>query len=612
MAKINKKLSEYQKMFLAFQRATSELERSIAPDPFKYCDYDYKLEETLQELVLHLKEQEYRSKRVENFNLPKGEFAIRPGIIVDILDLTIINRLLVDFIFKLDEKFPSGVTAYRLRKDDKLQFKIDREHTYFVLPRYKRIKIQIDEPWYNLWPLYIKKVLADLRSGTYKFVAKTDITAYFEDINLLTLGERLKCKVGKHLNSINMLMEIYQSWALRDPGNIRQGRGLPQGSSNISGILSNYYLDTIDSFLERERKKGKIEWYRYCDDFHILCKSKGRAKNILLQIGNLLRKLGLNQNAEKTKLLTADDGEKEINNEIVNKIHSIIEESQKKGADKKRKNLVEELRHEYKKISSKQVFTKKSETSLFIAYHAAGVLNTSLLRSRVGRDFDRFPSRAKAVCNYARRFINYLPVLKPMKTYLHQNTFLYHLQLAFLVTVFRNLRKKDKSIFRGVLRVAFDRMKHWYVRVQAISTLSYLGVSCITESQIKKLLDSKNHRYIRRAAITLIPLSCSPERIKSWLNEMARDLNITISRMANFNLSLITSKNFALNQIKKFGSPHYVFLGDQIWRLWFIALNEDADVKKSLCALLKRIDKEFYNYPIIKEHTKAIRNLASL
>lgn len=601
-----KRMNERTQMFLAFQRATLDLESSFAPDPFKHCDYEYQLDDTLKVIRYHLKEGEYRSRRVENFDLPKGEFAIRPGVIVDILDLTFINRLLVDFIFKLDRKLPAGVTAYRLKKDPELQFRILQEATYFILPKYKRVKIRIEEPWYNLWPAYRKELISDLKSGKYSFVAKTDITAYFEDINHITLAEILKKKASSNINSINMVMEVYGDWALRDPTNVRQRRGLPQGSI-ISGVLSNYYLDIIDTYLENEKKKGQIKWYRYCDDIHVLSKTRQQAIAILLKIGSMLRQLGLNQNAEKTKPLTTEEAIADIQNECADNISEIIDVSQKRGSD--RSILIGRLRNEYKKISRRKPLTDKVEVALIRAYFASRILDTALLTNRVGNDFIKLPMRSKPICSYARQFINYKPVLRAFSYHLKERALLHNYQLAFLVTAFRNLRKKDIDVFRNIKNIAGDKGRHWYVRVQATNTLFYLGVNLLKHNHINKLLHKSNQRFIRRAALILLPLCCSPELINEQLNIAAKDLNIAVSRMANFLLSLITSKDFAANHLKKFKGLNSTFLADQLWRLYFISLNNNPDVRTSFRALMKRIKKKYYNYPILNEHINRLQEL---
>jgi hypothetical protein len=605
MAK-KKRMTEKKKMFLAFQRATLDLESSFAPDPFKYCDYEYQLDENLKVIGYHLKEGEYRSKRVENFDLPKGEFAIRPGVIVDILDLTFINRLLVDFIFKLDSKLPGGVTAYRLKQDPKVQFKILQEATYFILPKYKRIKLRIEEPWYNLWPAYRKELISDLKSGKYSFVAKTDITAFFEDINHITLAEILKKKAGSNINSINMLMEIYGNWALRDPTNVRQRRGLPQGSV-VSGVLSNYYLDIIDTYLENEKKRQNIKWYRYCDDIHVLCKTRSQAIAILLRIGSMLRQLGLNQNAEKTKPFTTAEALEFIQNECADNISEIIDASQKEHVAES--TLTGRLRNEYKKISRRKTLSNKVEVALMRAYFAARILDSALLTSRVGNDFIMLPMRSKPICAYARQFISYKPVLRALSSHLKERALLHNYQLAFLVTVFRNLKKKDSDVFGEIKNVAGDQGRHWYVRVQAINTLFYLGVNLLKYNYIRTLLRKSNQRFIRRAALILLPLCCPPEVVNEQLNIAAKDLNIAVSRMANFLLSLMTSKDVAINHIRKFWGLNSIFLADQLWRLYFISLNNNSDVQNSLKGLIKRIKKEYYNYPILNEHIKRLQEL---
>lgn len=122
---------------LAFQRAIEDLQESNTPDPYRFCDYNFKLDETIWDIESRLKEREYRPRQAESFDLPKGEFAIRPGIIVDVLDLTVIFCLLSEFILRLDKKLPSGVTAYRIRKNKNQGFKIQREASYYILPRYK-------------------------------------------------------------------------------------------------------------------------------------------------------------------------------------------------------------------------------------------------------------------------------------------------------------------------------------------------------------------------------------------------------------------------------------------------------------------------------------------
>lgn len=607
------RMTESRKMFLAFQRAISDLEQGPLPDPFKYADYDYRLNELTSHLVSHVKENEYRPNRAENFDMPKGELAIRPGAVLDIADLTVLHRLTSEFILDLDAKLSHGVVAYRLRKDKKYQYRIERESAYFVLPRYKRDRIKIEESWYNLWPQFRQQLKKDLQGGRYECVAKTDITAFFEDVNLLTLGEILKQKTGCNLRHINMIVEILRNWALRDPANVRQRRGLPQGI-NLSGVLSNHYLQIIDDYLDGVNKEvhqsDKIKWYRYCDDINVLCKSEGRARAVLLNLGRLLRVLGLNQNAEKTEILDCPKALDTMYYSVAENISSILEES--KGKDVDRVALIIRLRHECKKLPRRDAkYEKKCETALFCAYNAARVLDSQLLIKRSIHDFKKFPVRAKSICGYVRRFINMPTIYKLFKEQLTKkhSLLLYNFQIAFLLTVFRNYKKPDRELSKYILEVAKDINRHWYVRVQAINTLFYHGIKFLKPSHLRILLSPKNHSAIRRAAIVLLPLCNSEKEIEGNLSILAKELDVTVSRMANFLLDLINSKESAIQHLKKFSKPHYIFVGDQIWRLWFIALNKDKDVQQRLRAIEENLNTEYRNYPIIKNHLREMSKL---
>jgi len=604
------RMTEERKMLLSFQRAISDLESGPLPDPLKYAEYDYALSDLIHLLISQLQDNEYRPKRAENFDMPKGEFAIRPGAALNVMDLSVLHRLASDFIVNLDKKLPSGVIAYRLREDKKLQYRIKRQSAYFVLPRYKRNRIKIEESWYNLWPQYREQLKNDLQSNRYHYVASTDITAFFEDVNLQTLGEILKKKSSKHIKQINTIIEIFASWALRDPGNIRQSRGLPQGI-NMSGVLANHYLEIVDEYLKsvnkKARGKDRIKWYRYCDDINILCKTPLRARAILLNIGRLLRQLGLNQNAYKTNVYSSVRALDVMFYSVIDNVSDIIETSKKKGA--KRENLIARLRQEYKMIPRRDAkYEKKHETALFCIYNAARILDSKLLVKRANHDFERFPVRAKSICGYVRAFINMPTMLNVFAALVSQKRrlLLYNYQLAFLVTVFRNCKKQDKKIFKSLLGILNEKSWHWYVKVQTINTIFFYGIGLLRENHFSKFIVSKNKEYVRKTSLILLPLIYSKKDTMDKLNKYAKELDINISRMANFLIALTRDKNLALAHLRKFSQPNYVFVGDQIWRLWFIGLNYDPDVVIKFDSILRIIKQDFRNYQLVKRHLDGI------
>lgn len=594
-------------LLTAYQRAIGDFQNGFAPDPFRCCDLDHDLEETVEETAGALDKSEFRCKRAEAFDIPKGEFAVRPGVIVDVQDLAVVHKILAEFIVGLDRSLPSGVVAYRLKPDKRLEFIVKREPTvYRILTRRRYTELRLEESWYNLWPLYQRNLVNDLKSGAYPFVARTDITAFFEDINLTILGEVLKKKAHRKSNAINILIEIYRNWALRGPSDVRQDRGLPQGS-NTSGILSNYYLDLVDQYLEGLRKRGRVKWYRYCDDIYVLCRSRDEAVEVLLHIGRLLRLLGLNQNAAKTQPLASADAIAEVINPSAEKVSGIIDSSQRRHAD--RDGLRKALRSEYERVAKKKQFAKKTETVLFRIYTAAYLLDDSLLTRRVGADFVRFPARSQPCCRYARRFINNMPVQRKMIEHLTKRALLHEYQLSFLLTTFRNLRTFDSQVFEQVLAISKDRSVHWYPRTQAIATLSYLGPGRIKKRDLDSLLSNKTHEQVRRAAITLLPM-LGRDRRNEFVSKLTRSVNPCTSRMAGFAHDLGADAELAGRYIERFKSLHPTYVSDQIWILYFVADNPDSGVKSSLRMLLGSIERAFPRNKIIQAHLDCIQSVS--
>ncbi|MCA9409141.1 MAG: hypothetical protein KC733_10660, partial [Candidatus Omnitrophica bacterium] len=140
----------------------------------------------------------------------------------------------------------------------------------------------------------------------------------------------------------------------------------------------------------------------------------------------------------------------------------------------------------------------------------------------------------------------------------------------------------------------------------------YMGVGSVKSLSIYKLLESDVKPEIRRASLILLPLFCSKKETVDILENHAKDLNVAVSRMANYLLSLINNEELAQINLKKFHGLNFVYLGDQIWRLWFIGFNSNKKIREALLRLLKRINEEYRNYSIIFLHIKTIKKRIKL
>lgn len=134
-----------------------------------------------------------------------------------------------------------------------------------------------------------------LRNAGYAWVIDADIERYFE----MVPHDRLMTLLDGFIDD-PLLTDLIALW-LEHAGD--HGRGLPQGSP-LSPLLSNLYLDSFDeSFAE-----GGVRLVRFADDFVLLCRSREGAERTLPRVSERLRDRGLRLNAEKTRIVSFEEG----------------------------------------------------------------------------------------------------------------------------------------------------------------------------------------------------------------------------------------------------------------------------------------------------------------
>ncbi len=83
-------------------------------------------------------------------------------------------------------------------------------------------------------------------------------------------------------------------------------QGVPQGGV-ISPLLANVVLHELDRFWE-DYCSSLGQLIRYADDFVILCRTEGAAREALRRVGEVLTWLGLTLHPEKTQVVFVGDG----------------------------------------------------------------------------------------------------------------------------------------------------------------------------------------------------------------------------------------------------------------------------------------------------------------
>lgn len=152
----------------------------------------------------------------------------------------------------------------------------------------------------------ITKIKEHLKDGK-KSVYDADLSKYFDTIPhdrlMIALQERIKDQ--RVLRLINKWLKA----PVYDDGQFTGGKknkvGVPQGGV-ISPLLSNLYLHLLDRIVNSTTsmfKKLGVVMVRYADDFVLM--GKTLTEELLKKLKDLLERMGLSINEEKSKLINA-------------------------------------------------------------------------------------------------------------------------------------------------------------------------------------------------------------------------------------------------------------------------------------------------------------------
>ena len=147
----------------------------------------------------------------------------------------------------------------------------------------------------------VARVQALQRQG-YQWVVDADIQAFFDNID----HTLLLVEIGKLITD-QTLLQLIQQWlkaTVFDNGQpFELHKGVPQGSP-IAPLLANLYLHHLDETLLEDNACI----VRFADDFLVLCKSQDRAEQVLELTDDLLSRLRLTLNTQKTRVVHFDQG----------------------------------------------------------------------------------------------------------------------------------------------------------------------------------------------------------------------------------------------------------------------------------------------------------------
>ena len=137
------------------------------------------------------------------------------------------------------------------------------------------------------------------------WVVDADIAAFFDRIDQAKLMELVEQRI-----SDRRMLKLLRQWLAA--GVLEQGeihptdQGVPQGGV-ISPLLANVVLHELDRLWE-DHCRGLGQLVRYADDFVILGRTEGTAREGLRRVGLILARLGLTLHPDKTRVVDVGVG----------------------------------------------------------------------------------------------------------------------------------------------------------------------------------------------------------------------------------------------------------------------------------------------------------------
>jgi group II intron reverse transcriptase/maturase len=133
-----------------------------------------------------------------------------------------------------------------------------------------------------------------------RHVVDGDIQSFFDSIDQERLLERLRRRI-----SDRRVLRLLRQWlktGVMEEGEVRNAvAGTPQGGV-ISPLLANIVLSELDETWEREHAQlGRL--VRYADDFVVLCRTAGQAREAHRRLGEILTGMGLTLHPAKTRVV---------------------------------------------------------------------------------------------------------------------------------------------------------------------------------------------------------------------------------------------------------------------------------------------------------------------
>ncbi len=327
-------IERLKKAYKRFKNDTSKFRNKNVRDPLDHLDFELNLDSELKDLKSKLENGDYHPKRPLIHYSPKKNGISRPTVSLRIED-AIVYRFCVESI---DEELIAITRQKNIRGG------------VMASPVSQPEDGEYYEKWFADWLAHNEAVKEALK--THNYIATSDVSAYFDNIDVEVLIDMLRETVKDKKNLISLLSLFLHGVKLRYTYATRLNTGLVQDDSDSSRILAYFYLHPHDIRMINFSKQKKGYFFRYADDMNVVVKTKTDAKLALRTLTDSLRKLGLTASVEKTSISESTLAISKMmykENAEIQAIEDMVDERLRKGGQTKIvKARLESLYQEYK------------------------------------------------------------------------------------------------------------------------------------------------------------------------------------------------------------------------------------------------------------------------
>ena len=594
-------------MRVGWHLAQADSRDDFVIDPIGHADFAHNLEARLNHVIQQIENHRYRPCCLLEIDIPKSGLSVRPGNVLPIEEATLLHGIVYLLAPILDRKLDKAVYSYRLSSDWKKRVK-KRDSLFreaeVAFPFLKGRTIRSISPfdaWYELWPEFEADAIEACTKEGYTHLTKTDISAYFENIDLRLLETHVRTLLKREENKLlNLLFRVMDGWTRVTSTGTPVGRGIPQGNE-ISSFFGNLYLVPLDRALTRFCRSHDAKWFRYLDDVKIFSKSDRDAREVVFIVNDALRSLHLNLQGSKTEILSGEGLIADLDDSDTKDVGKVYDAVRKLDGKKDAKAITAELK------------PLKELVSRFRSRLPESVAKLSGKQSRLFRrlltlyGYCGRPHFRRAAVVALKQLPDYR-ILQKTLAYLRQLDYRSHDKIVsellamvetdelpfpyqaatVLEAVARLHPQNPRDVASRIRKYALEKRRHWMVFQKGLEALFFYPYAPDNAERLAIKFFKEDHPLVRRAACLLL-LRGRKHVVREQLSELIYHADPNLSKIALYFLRFVHDNDFAaaeITQMRK-GSRTDVAFHYALPRLYALAATPE---KRTAEATLNYLD----------------------